>query len=89
VRIYLGQPFSEGFAHKSDLDVLVVSKRQMSREQSAADWALERLDEEHRAVLARARAIYVGEAEDRWDDLGPRVRREVEYIVARVNRLAG
>ena len=32
---------------------------------AAADWALDRLDEEQRAVLARARAVYLGEAEDR------------------------
>ena len=39
----------------------------------AADWVLERLPEDGRAVLARARAIYLGEEEEHWDDLGPRV----------------
>ena len=39
---------------------------------AAADWALERLPEEHRAVLARARAIYLGDEPERWDDLRPR-----------------
>ena len=38
---------------------------------AAADWALERLPEEHRAVLARARAIYLGDEPERWDDLRP------------------
>jgi predicted nucleotidyltransferase len=52
----------------------------------AADWALERLDQEHRAVLVRARAIYVGEAEDRWDDLRPRLRSHVEQVVAQIRR---
>ena len=37
---------------------------------AAADWALERLPEEHRAVLARARAIYLDDEPERWDDLG-------------------
>jgi predicted nucleotidyltransferase len=39
----------------------------------AADWALERLPEEHRPVLVRARAVYLGEAEDAWNDLADRV----------------
>jgi len=41
---------------------------------AAATWALPRLPEEHRAVLARARAIYLGREAERWDDLEPRVR---------------
>ena len=36
---------------------------------AAADWALERLPDEHRAPLERARAIYLGEEDERWDDL--------------------
>jgi hypothetical protein len=35
----------------------------------AADWVLDRLPKKDRAVLARARAIYLGEEEDRWEDL--------------------
>jgi predicted nucleotidyltransferase len=54
---------------------------------AAADWALERLPEEHRAVLARARAVYLGEAEEAWDDLGPRVRPHVDYVVGEIERL--
>jgi Aminoglycoside adenylyltransferase, C-terminal domain len=38
----------------------------------AADWALDRLPEEHRMALARARAIHLGHEEERWDDLQPR-----------------
>jgi predicted nucleotidyltransferase len=53
---------------------------------SAADWALERLDRDHRAVLVRARAIYIGEAEDRWDDLQPRLQPHVEHVVAQIRR---
>jgi predicted nucleotidyltransferase len=55
---------------------------------AAADWALERLPDEHRAVLARARAIYVGEAEERWDDLAPRARPHADYVVGEIQRLA-
>ncbi|WDV52537.1 aminoglycoside adenylyltransferase family protein [Streptomyces coeruleorubidus] len=39
---------------------------------AAAEWALDRLPAEHRPVLARARAVYLGEEAERWDDLVPR-----------------
>jgi predicted nucleotidyltransferase len=55
---------------------------------AAADWALARLPEEQRAVLARARAIYVGEEEERWDDLRPRIRLHAEHVVARITPVA-
>jgi predicted nucleotidyltransferase len=54
----------------------------------AAAWALDRLPEEHRAVLARARAVYLGEEEERWDDLAPRLRPHADYVVAEIERLA-
>ena len=54
----------------------------------AADWALARLPQEHRDVLARARAIYVGEAEERWDDLEPHIRPHVAHVVGEIRRLA-
>jgi predicted nucleotidyltransferase len=53
----------------------------------AADWALERLPEEHRPVLARARAIYLGEEEERWDDLDAHLEPHADYVVAEVERL--
>lgn len=52
----------------------------------AADWALPRLPEAHRAVLARARAIYLGEADEGWDDLRPQVRLDAEVMVAEIAR---
>jgi streptomycin 3"-adenylyltransferase len=54
---------------------------------AAADWALPRLPAEHRPVLARARAIYLGEREERWDDLRARVRPHAEHVVAEIRRL--
>ena len=54
----------------------------------AASWALARLPEEHRAVLAHARAAYRGEAPEDWSALRPRLRPHVDYIVARINELA-
>jgi predicted nucleotidyltransferase len=55
---------------------------------AAADWVLERLPEEHRAVLARAQAIYLGEEPERWDDLRPRVRSHADFVV-RADRAEG
>ena len=40
----------------------------------AADWALARLPEEHRPVLAYARAAYLGEEPEDWRELALRVR---------------
>ena len=54
---------------------------------AAADWVLKRLPDAHRAPLARARAIYVGEEDERWDDLRALIRPDVDHIVARIARL--
>ncbi len=53
---------------------------------AAADWVLPRLPEEHRAVLARARAVYLGEAQDRWDDLQARLRPHVDFVAHEIER---
>ena len=53
---------------------------------AAADWALERLPEDRRAPLSRARAIYLGEAGERWDDLD--VRPYADAVVAEIRRLS-
>jgi len=54
---------------------------------AAADWALARLPEEHRPVLARARAIYLGNEDERWADLQARVRPHVEHVIREIERL--
>jgi Aminoglycoside adenylyltransferase, C-terminal domain len=51
-----------------------VVRQSVDSKEGAADWALTRLPEAHRAVLARARAIYRGEEEDRWDDVRGQMR---------------
>jgi len=53
----------------------------------AADWALSRLPEDHRPVLVRARGIYLGSDEDRWDDLASRVRPHADYVIGQIERL--
>jgi streptomycin 3"-adenylyltransferase len=55
---------------------------------AAADWALARLPKEHRAVLSRARAIYLGDEEERWDGLEPEIRPHADYAVAEIGRLS-
>ncbi|OLT12304.1 nucleotidyltransferase [Actinomadura sp. CNU-125] len=47
---------------------------------AAAAWALPRLPAEHRPVLARARAVYLGEEDERWDDLRARLRPHAEFV---------
>jgi predicted nucleotidyltransferase len=52
--------------------------------QDAAAWALRRLPPEPRPALARARAIYLGEAPDRWQDVAPLVRPCADLLVTRI-----
>ncbi len=54
---------------------------------AAAAWALDRFPEEHKSVLARAGAIYLGDEEDRWDDIREDVRRYVEYVISEIKNL--
>lgn len=55
---------------------------------AAADWALPLLPSEHRAVLALARDIYLGEAPEEWGDLLPRVRPHVDHVIGEIRRVA-
>ena len=53
---------------------------------AAADWVLPRLPKEHRAVLARARAVYLGDADDeRWGELKSRLRPHADFVVQAIN----
>jgi predicted nucleotidyltransferase len=53
---------------------------------AAADWALGRLPAGHRPVLARARAIYLGDEPERWDDLRDRLEPFADAILAAIRR---
>lgn len=55
---------------------------------AAADWALPLLPPEHRAVLAHARDIYLGEAPEEWGNLLPRVRPHVDHVIGEIRRVA-
>jgi streptomycin 3"-adenylyltransferase len=54
---------------------------------AAADWALERLPEAHRPVLRRARAIYLGDQVEEWDDLQDQLGPHADAVVAEIRRL--
>lgn len=54
---------------------------------AAAEWVLARLPPEHQAVLAHARAIYLGDAEEDWGDLLPLVGPHVDYVLREIRRL--
>lgn len=52
---------------------------------AAADWALGRLPEAHRPVLARACAIYLGDDSERWDDLKDRLHPFADFIIGEIH----
>lgn len=54
---------------------------------TAADWALARLPAEHRAVLARARELYLAGEHERWEDLRGRIRPHVDHVVREIETL--
>ena len=54
---------------------------------AAADWVLDQLPEAQRPVLARARAIYVGDQVERWDDIEDHIGPHADYVVAKIRRL--
>jgi predicted nucleotidyltransferase len=53
----------------------------------AAHWALARLVAVDGAALARARAIYTGDAPDSWDDLRAAADADAQAIVAEIERV--
>lgn len=54
----------------------------------AAELVLERLPEEHRPVLARARAIYLDQEPEGWDDMADALRLHVDHAVAEIRRIS-
>jgi predicted nucleotidyltransferase len=59
---------------------MTVTTGAFTTKDAAADWALPRLPAEHREVLERARAIYVGEHTDHWDDLRPKLQPYADHL---------
>jgi predicted nucleotidyltransferase len=51
----------------------------------AADWVMERLPAHHQPVLAHARSIYLGDAEETWsDELMSQVRPFADHVIAQL-----
>jgi predicted nucleotidyltransferase len=64
-----------------------IATDEVASKDAAAAWVLARLPAEHQPVLARARAIYLGEENDRWDDLARQVRRYAAHVGAEIERM--
>lgn len=67
---------------------MTVSTGAIASKDEAADWAIAHLPAVHRPVLANARAIYLGNAPDRWDGLFPQVHPQVDHVIQQIERLA-
>jgi streptomycin 3"-adenylyltransferase len=65
-----------------------VANQTVYSKDGAATWALSRLPEIHRPALARARAIYRGEEQDRWDDIREQIRPYADYVVSQIDQIA-
>jgi predicted nucleotidyltransferase len=63
-----------------------VATGEIRTKDGAADWVLARLPAVHRPVLVHARAVYLGEDEDRWTELAAGVRPHAEHVVAEIER---
>jgi streptomycin 3"-adenylyltransferase len=67
---------------------LTLATGEIAPKDVAAAWALPRLAEAHRPVLARAREMYLsGVDDDGWGDLRPAARPCADAIVAEIDRL--
>jgi streptomycin 3"-adenylyltransferase len=64
-----------------------VANHRVYSKEGAATWALGRLPEAHRPVLARARAIYLGEEEERWDDIQEQIRPYADHVASQIDRI--
>ena len=67
---------------------LTLTTGEIRPKDSAAAWAIARLPEANRAALARARAIYVGDAADEWTEQAGALRAEVDLLVVEIDRAA-
>jgi predicted nucleotidyltransferase len=62
-----------------------VATEEIHSKDSAAEWALARLPEQHRPVLERARAVYRGEADEpAWDRMRPQVRAYLDHVLGEI-----
>ncbi len=65
---------------------MTVTTGEFATKDAAAAWALPRLPHEHRPVLERARAIYLGHEEDRWDDMRSLLQPYADHLITEITR---
>lgn len=52
---------------------------------AAAEWVIDRLPEQHRPVMKRAKAICIGKENEHWDDMQSLIKPCVDFIVSQIN----
>ena len=52
---------------------------------AAADWAINRLPEEYRPVMERAKAICTGEEKEHWDDIQELIKPCADFMLSQAN----
>jgi predicted nucleotidyltransferase len=60
----------------------------IDRKDGAAEWAQERLPSDHRQLVERARAMYLGWQPDEWTDLASEARAGADYMISHIRREA-
>lgn len=52
---------------------------------AAADWAIDRLPEQYRPVMKRAKAICKGEVKENWGDIQALIEPCADFIIGQIN----
>lgn len=52
---------------------------------AAADWAIDRLPEQYRPIMRRAKAICKGEEKENWDDIRELIKPCADFIISQIN----
>ena len=58
----------------------------ISSKPSAANWVIERLPENCRPVIARAKAICIGEEKEYWDDIQSLIQPCADFMVSHIDK---
>ncbi len=53
---------------------------------AAADWVIDRLPENYRPVMSRAKAICIGEDNEYWDDIKSLIQPCADFILSHINK---
>lgn len=52
---------------------------------AAADWAIDRLPEQYRPVMKKAKAIYQGKEKENWDNLRELIKPCADFIIGQIH----